>query len=206
MNDDSTNTGQLERMTVDEMPAAGREKAILFLVMVIVLLADYASKVVVENNLALNTTWAPIPDLAQYFRFTHVSNTGAAFGLFPSGSILFAIVAIVVSIFIIIYNQVLPARHQLYRVALGLQLGGAVGNLLSRLRLGHVTDFLDFGPWPVFNVADLCVVTGVIMLGFLMLMEEHQRIKEPAEPAESLPTVESQPAETGEDVSMLWND
>ena len=206
MNDDSTNTEQIERMTVDEMPAAGREKAILFLVMAVVLLADYASKVVVENNLALNTTWAPIPDLAQYFRFTHVSNTGAAFGLFPSGSILFAIVAIVVSIFIIIYNQVLPARHQLFRVALGLQLGGAVGNLLSRLRLGHVTDFLDFGPWPVFNVADLCVVTGVIMLGFLMLMEERQRVKEPADSTESLPTVESQPAEKGEDVSMLWND
>jgi len=206
MNDDSPNTDQLERMTVDEKLATGREKAILFLVMAVVLLADYASKVVVENNLALNTTWAPIPDLAQYFRFTHVSNTGAAFGLFPSGSILFAIVAIVVSIFIIIYNQVLPARHQLFRVALGLQLGGAVGNLLSRLRLGHVTDFLDFGPWPVFNVADLCVVTGVIMLGFLMLIEERQRIKKPADSTESLPTVESQPAETGEDVSMLWND
>jgi signal peptidase II len=206
MNDDSPNTDQLEGMTVDEKLATGGEKAILFLVMAVVLLADYASKVVVENNLALNTTWAPIPDLAQYFRFTHVSNTGAAFGLFPSGSILFAIVAIVVSIFIIIYNQVLPARHQLFRVALGLQLGGAVGNLLSRLRLGHVTDFLDFGPWPVFNVADLCVVTGVIMLGFLMLIEERQGIKEPADSTESLPTVESQPAETGEDVSMLWND
>jgi signal peptidase II len=206
MNDNSANTEQKEKITVDDKPAAGREKAILFLVMAVVLLADYASKVVVETNLALNTTWAPISDLAQYFRITHVSNTGAAFGLFPSGSILFAVVAIVVSIFIIIYNQVLPARHQLFRVALGLQLGGAIGNLLSRLRLGHVTDFLDIGPWPVFNVADLCVVTGVIMLGFLMLVEERQRMKEPAESTESLPTVVSQPVETSEDVSMLWND
>ena len=206
MNDDSANTEYLEIPVVDEMPAARSEKALLFLVMAVVLLADYASKVVVENNLALNTTWAPIPELAQFFRFTHVSNTGAAFGLFPSGSSLFAIVAIVVSIFIIIYNQILPARHQLYRVALGLQLGGAVGNLLSRLRLGHVTDFLDFGPWPVFNVADLCVVTGVIMLGFLMLTEERRRSKKPDDPADSLPTVESQTAETGEDVSIFWNE
>ena len=206
MNEDSAKPEFKEEPVVDEIPAAKSEKAILFLVMSVVLLADYASKVVVENNLALNTTWAPIPELAQFFRFTHVSNTGAAFGLFPSGSLLFAIVAIVVSIFIIIYNQVLPARHQLYRVALGLQLGGAIGNLLSRVRLGHVTDFLDFGPWPVFNVADLCVVTGVIMLGFLMLMEERQRIKDHVEPTESPPTVESQTAESGEDVSMLWNE
>jgi signal peptidase II len=206
MNDDLVDTEYLEKPIVDELPAAKSEKALLFLVMAVVLLADYASKIVVENNLALNTAWAPIPELAKFFRFTHVSNTGAAFGLFPSGSLLFATVAVVVSIFIIIYNQILPARHQLYRVALGLQLGGAIGNLLSRVRLGHVTDFLDFGPWPIFNVADLCVVTGVIMLGFLMLVEERQRMKEPAESTESLPTVESQPAETGEDVSMLWND
>lgn len=206
MNDDNTITEDVMTPIVDDLPATRSEKAILFLVTAVVLLADYASKLVVENNMALNTTWAPFPEIAQIFRFTHVSNTGAAFGLFPSGSTLFAIVAVVVSIFIVIYNQMLPSRHQLYRVALGLQLGGAVGNLLSRLRLGHVTDFFDFGPWPVFNVADLCVVTGVIMLGLLMLLEEHQRSKNPVESIASQPAVEPLSEEPGEDVSMLWNE
>jgi hypothetical protein len=72
--------------------------------------------------------------------------------------------------------------------------------------LGHVTDFLDFGPWPVFNVADLCVVSGVIMLGFLMLMEERQSKKEPVNSTESLSDVQSQAVEPAEDVSMLWNE
>lgn len=206
MNDDNINSDQVEQSRVDKIPATRSEKAVLFLVMALVLLADYASKIIVENRMALNTTWVPIPELERFFRFTHVSNTGAAFGLFPSGSLLFAAVAIVVSIFIIAYNQALPAKHQLYRVALGLQLGGALGNLLSRVRLGHVTDFFDFGPWPVFNVADLCVVSGVIMLGFLMLLEERQRSKEPAISTESLPPGDTQVSEPGEDVSMLWND
>ena len=144
MNDDSVNTAYLETPTVDDGTATSKEKALLFLVTALVLLADYASKVAVENNLELYTTWAPIPEIAQFFRFTHVSNTGAAFGLFPTGSLLFSVVAVVVSTVIIIYNHFLPARHQLYRIALGLQLGGALGNLLSRIRLGHVTDFFDF--------------------------------------------------------------
>ncbi len=206
MNDDLTNTEQDEGTNVVDMQATGSEKAILFLVMVVVLLADYASKVIVENNLALYTTWAPISELSHLFRFTHVSNTGAAFGFFPGGSLVFSIVAVVVSIFIVIYNQILPGNHQLYRVALGLQLGGALGNLLSRVRLGHVTDFLDFGPWPVFNVADLCVVSGVIMLGFLMLMEERRSNEEPVNSTGSLSDVQPQAIEPAEDASMLWNE
>lgn len=206
MNEEQINTENQPTISVDETPATRSEKAILFFVMVLVLLADYASKVTVENNLELNTTWAPLPDLAHLFRFTHVSNTGAAFGLFPNGSVLFSVIAVVVSIVIIIYNQYLPARHQLYRIALGLQLGGALGNLISRMRLGHVTDFLDFGPWPVFNVADLCVVIGVIMLAFLMLIEEQQRSKIPDEPTQSSTTGDSPATEKGEDANMIWNE
>lgn len=206
MNEDPAITENLDNVPIEEVPAARSEKAILFLVMSIVLLADHASKVFVENNLALHTAWAPIPDIAHLFRFTHVSNTGAAFGLFPSGSLLFAIVAVIVSTVIIIYNHFLPARHQLYRVALGLQLGGAVGNLLSRIRLGHVTDFLDFGPWPVFNVADLCVVTGVIMLAFLMLLEEYQRYKDLGDSEQSPAVVDSLTQDKADDASVLLNE
>lgn len=188
-----------------DQPATVGEKAVMFLVMAIVLLVDYLSKLFIENSLELNTSWTPIPELAAFFRITHVSNTGAAFGLFPSGSTLFMIVAIGVSIFIVIYNSRLPANHTLYRVALGLQLGGALGNLISRLRVGHVTDFLDFGPWPVFNVADFSIVAGVFLLAFLMLREQRQDGQLVDDPAD-IPATDNSQTDTGEDHSMIWNE
>lgn len=153
-------------------------QSILFIVAGLVITIDHLTKLLVEAWLPLNTTWAPFPALGDYFRLTHTSNTGAAFGLFPGGSPVFAAVAVGVALFILVYNYRLEAGHTLLRVALGLQLGGAMGNLIDRLRLGHVTDFFDFGPWPVFNVADLAVVTGVVLLGFLMFREQREEQKE----------------------------
>lgn len=207
MNEDPGMTNQSESWPEDgERPATVGEKAILFLVMALVLLVDFLSKIYIENTMELNTSWAPIPELAAFFRITHVSNTGAAFGLFPSGSTLFMLVAIGVSIFIVIYNSRLPADHALYRVALGLQLGGAIGNLISRLRVGHVTDFLDFGPWPVFNFADFSIVAGVFLLAFLMLQEQRQdKQGQRIEPAD-IPATEKKHSDSGEDHTMLWNE
>ena len=181
--------------------AAGRiastgQRMILFLVAALVIVVDHFTKLYIENWLPLNHSWAPVPELGSYFRITHVSNTGAAFGLFPGGSLFFTVIAIVVGAVIILYNYGLPAGHPLLRLALGLQLGGALGNLIDRLRLGHVTDFLDFGPWPVFNVADMAIVAGVVILGFLMIQEEREmralakaeRERERGEEQSQLPT------------------
>ncbi len=190
----------------NEIPASTSEKAVLYLVMAVVLLLDLLSKVVVENRIELNTTWMPIEALTPIFRITHVSNTGAAFGLFPSSGNLFMIVGIVVSVFIIIYNTRLPANHYLYRVALGLQLGGALGNLFNRLRIGHVTDFLDFGPWPIFNVADMCVVAGVFLLAFLMLRDERRIQAEDNRQQSDADSLNNPKAENGDDHNMLRNE
>lgn len=166
--------------------ASTGQRLILVLVAALVLLFDHATKLYVENSLPLNHTWAPFPELDAYFRITHVSNTGAAFGLFPGGSSFFTIMALIVAGVIIIYNYQLPPGNRLLRMALGLQLGGALGNLVDRLRLGHVTDFLDFGPWPVFNMADMAIVAGVIILGYLMIQEEREmRQAANAEPEET---------------------
>jgi signal peptidase II len=121
-------------------------------------------------------SYAPIPALEALFRFTHATNTGAAFGIFPAGGSFFTIVAVVVGLVILYYNYILPGGQLSLRLALGMQLGGALGNVIDRFRLGHVTDFLDFGPWPVFNLADTSIVAGVIILTWLMLQEkrEHQ--------------------------------
>lgn len=155
-------------------PATKKQRALPLLIAVLIIVIDQFSKLSVEAQLPLNHTWAPFPEFAHLFRFTHVSNTGAAFGLFPGGSPFFTVVAIAVAAIIVIYNFGLPAGHFLLRLALGLQLGGALGNLIDRFRLGHVTDFLDFGPWPVFNLADTSIVAGVVILGVLMVLEQRQ--------------------------------
>lgn len=153
---------------------SSKERWILFVVAGLVLVLDIISKEIVRNNLPLYTYWAPFPALEQFFRFTHTSNTGIAFGLFQNANLLFAIFASIVSIGIIYFNQKLEYGNALLRVALGLQLGGALGNLLDRILFGSVTDFLDFGPWPVFNVADTAVVAGVILMGYVVLQEERK--------------------------------
>ena len=159
----------------DKFPSAPFiQHTLLFFIAAIIILIDQLTKYVIEVTLPLNRSWVPFPELGDFFRITHVANTGMAFGLFPSGSMLLATVAIIVAFVIIFYNFTLPAGHFLLRLALGLQLGGALGNLIDRFRIGHVTDFLDFGAWPVFNVADMSIVSGVIILGILMWREQNQ--------------------------------
>lgn len=148
------------------------QKILLFVVAAVAIILDQLSKFVVESSIPLNTSWSPIPEWAHLFQLTHTSNTGAAFGTFQGGGAVFGIVAMIVGGVIIYYNFTLPVGHFLLRIALGLQLGGALGNLIDRIRLGHVTDFLDFGPWYIFNLADLWVVSGVVILALLMWQED----------------------------------
>jgi signal peptidase II len=147
---------------------------VLPFVAVVALALDQWTKYLVVSNLALYESWAPFPPLADVFTIHYVSNTGAAFGLFQNGSLVFAIVAIVVSVVIVMYYRHLPDGQWLVRLSLGLQLAGALGNLIDRVRVGQVIDFLDFQVWPVFNLADASIVCGVILLAYLLLREERQ--------------------------------
>jgi signal peptidase II len=145
----------------------------------LVLLTDQLGKYFVTAWLKEGQSRHVAPWLAPIFRITHVTNTGAAFGLFPKWGDFFVVVAALVIVVIIIYYRYLPDGHSLARVALGLQLGGALGNLVDRLRQGFVVDFIDlnFWPlhnWPVFNLADSSVVAGVTLLALLMVWEERR--------------------------------
>lgn len=154
------------------MPKAGWGELLLpFIIMGSVLLIDQISKNLVETRIPLYGYWAPIPALAEWLRITHTGNTGAVFGLFQGTGMFFAALAVVVSIAIIYFNFTLPGGQWLLRLALGLQLGGALGNMTDRLRQGHVTDFIDVGPWYIFNVADMAIVSGVILFAFVMLRD-----------------------------------
>ncbi len=134
------------------------------LVALIVALGDQVSKAWVVENIPLNTTREIIAPLRDIFVLTHITNSGAAFGLFPQLSIVFTFVAFAVSVAIVFYYRSIPAGQWLVRVSLGLQLGGAIGNLIDRLRFGSVIDMFYLRFWPVFNVADSAIVCGVVLL------------------------------------------
>ena len=157
-------------------PVAGGWRWWLFLAVVtaLTIIADQVSKAYVVAHLGLHESWMPIKAIEPVFRFTHVHNTGAAFGLFPQGGSIFLIIAVIVSVVIIYYYHQLPDSAWLVRLALGLQLGGALGNVVDRVRLGYVVDFFNVEYWPVFNVADSCIVIGVVLLALMMFWEEYQ--------------------------------
>lgn len=178
---------------VVELPRAGLgEKLLPFLITAVALGLDQLTKYLVETRIPLYSYWAPIPALENIFRITHTANTGAVFGLFQGTGMFFAGLAVVVAGAIIYFNLTLPGRQWLLRLALGLQLGGALGNLVDRLRIGHVTDFIDVGPWYIFNVADMAIVSGVILFAFVLLREAREESAQAKASQSSLSTADSQ--------------
>jgi signal peptidase II len=151
---------------------------VLPLVAGLILILDQFTKYLVVSNLELYESWIPIPALARWLEIHYVTNTGAAFGLFQNGNLVFIIVAILVSSAILFYYRYVPDGQWLLRVSLGMQLGGALGNLIDRVRVGHVIDFINTHIWPVWNVADMSLIGGVILMAFLLLREDHAERKE----------------------------
>lgn len=131
---------------------------------------DQLTKFVVRQTLEWHYSWPA----TGFFRFTHVQNTGSAFGLFQGQNLPLLVVSLIgVLVLAYIYqSQERPTR--LLRVSIALMLGGALGNLIDRVHQGHVTDFLDVGPWPVFNLADSAIVVGLIMMGWLLVVKRDQ--------------------------------
>jgi len=146
----------------------------------LVLIADQITKHFAVAGLLEGQSVEVVSWLAPVLQITHVTNTGAAFGLFRGGGSFFIVIAAIVIVAIIVFSRQLQDSPWLMRVALGLQLGGATGNFVDRLRYdGSVIDFIDlnFWPlreWPVFNVADSSLVVGVILLSLLLVDEERR--------------------------------
>src|SRR3989304_7667593 len=102
--------------------------------------------------------------LSPYARIVHWYNSGAAFGMFQNGNLIFTILAFIVIGAIIYYFPYVEADDWTLKLAMGLQLGGAAGNVIDRLMMGKVTDFISVGTFPVFNVADSSISVGVVVL------------------------------------------
>ena len=155
-----------------------RHWLLLALIVASTIAVDQISKAYVAAHLEHGESWMPLDFLEPIFRFTHIHNTGAAFGIFPEGGLIFLVIAVAVSGFIIYYYRQIPTRAYLTRLALGLQMGGALGNVADRLRHGYVIDFMHLEHWPVFNVADSCIVIGVALLALEMFREDRQLAKQ----------------------------
>jgi len=144
-----------------------RDLVLLLVFAGLIVALDQWTKALVRQHVPLYTDWLPswLSWLAPYARIRHTFNTGAAFGLFQQGALIFAILAVVVSVLIISYFPSVSRKDWWMRLALGMQLGGALGNLVDRiLRNGEVTDFISVGNFAIFNVADSCITVGVIVL------------------------------------------
>lgn len=154
--------------------ARAREYVTLIGIAGLIVALDQWSKSLVQSSLEVGESWIPIEGLGDYLRIVHWHNTGAAFGILPQASTIFTIVAIVVATVIIIYWPRVPSKSWALRLALAMQLGGALGNLTSRLVHGVVTDFIAVGSFPVFNVADSSISVGVAILLIATWIEERR--------------------------------
>jgi signal peptidase II len=166
-----------------------------------VIFVDQITKNLVRQNMAFGTEWTPLSWLP-LLRIVHWNNTGAAFGMLPSFKDVFMILAVIVAIAILYYYpQVSPDDWPL-KLAMGMQCGGAVGNLIDRLlHDGHVTDFISVGNFAVFNVADASISTGVAVLVVWMLYKERQEKRTAITPVEVTPTEAVLPATPEEPAS-----
>ncbi|MEA4811930.1 MAG: signal peptidase II [Anaerolineaceae bacterium] len=155
---------------------------VLVLIAGLVIALDQYTKALVRQNLAVGQGFAPIAWLGNFFQILHWKNTGAAFGFFQNANLLLMILTAMITVVLSAYFFSLKEGHAVVKTGLALAIGGALGNLIDRIMQGHVTDFLSFGRFPVFNVADSAVTLGVaLMILGMMLEAKHEYKKEAPE-------------------------
>ena len=134
--------------------------------------ADQVTKQLVASELPLGDE----VELVGPFSIHHVQNSGIAFGLFSSATSIVIVLTALAVLWMLVFFARSGQRHPILPVALGFVLGGSLSNLLDRIRLGHVTDFLDLSYWPAFNLADTFIVLGVaVLFGALLAADRPSR-------------------------------
>ena len=114
-----------------------------------------------------------IPVIQDIFHITFVLNPGAAFGILAHQRSFFIVMGIVIVILGGLFSPYIRRQCRIFRCGTALLLGGALGNLIDRVRFGHVIDFFDFRIWPVFNIADIAIVVGVAAIIYAILFKMH---------------------------------
>ena len=150
-----------------------KSNLMLVLIALVVIALDQLTKRAVQQNLALGEALLVFPPW-EFVRIVHWVNTGAAFGMFQGGNAVLIGLTVAITLAILIYYQTLPEDHLFQRICLALIVGGSIGNLIDRLTLGYVVDFVAVGRFPVFNLADSCVTVSVILLLISTIIEERK--------------------------------
>ena len=152
----------------------------IFVIAAMIVALDQWTKWLVRTNIPAGQTWLPasLQWLSPYARIVNWYNRGAAFGFFQQGNMVFTVLAFVVIGAIIYYYPQISSVDWPLRLAMSMQLGGALGNLIDRLHIGHVTDFISIGTFPVFNIADSSISVGCVVLILGVWWQEHLAKKE----------------------------
>lgn len=162
-----------------------RKWIILSSITLLTIALDQLTKLWVVDNLQLYESIEPIPALAPLFQITHSTNTGAAFGIFPMAGNLIFLLSIGIVVAMLWYFRDTPAQARFLPIAIGMVIGGALGNLIDRIQHGHVIDFIHY-QIPnlisnVSNIADHAVVLGVMLIIGEGLWRDYRERKQPQE-------------------------
>ncbi len=135
---------------------------------IILVFIDQAAKFYISSAMEIGES---IPVINGIFHITYIENPGAAFGMFANQRWAFVAAALIVIIIACVFYKKLMCETVMVRWGAAMLLGGAVGNLIDRVRLGRVVDFLDFRIWPVFNIADIGICIGVAFLIYALFFD-----------------------------------
>lgn len=133
---------------------------------------DQLSKFYIQNAMELGATSPVLPDV---FHITYILNRGAAFGILENQQAFFIFIAVAMMLCVWRFYSRIAAHGLAMQLGAGLLVGGAAGNLVDRVRLAAVVDFLDFRVWPIFNVADIAIVCGVALMIYVLLFSAEKR-------------------------------
>lgn len=173
----------------EKIKAYWLDYAVLVLIAGTIAIFDQLTKSWVRANVPMGADYLPekLAWLAPYARIRHWHNTGTIFGLFKDASMVFTVLAFVVIVLILFFYPQTPRKDWWLRIVLGIQLGGAIGNLIDRLFFGQVTDFLSVGNFAIFNIADASISCGAAILALMIILEARAEKKKTAEEKREAP-------------------
>ena len=164
----------------------------LFVIAGVILVLDQITKILVQYSIPFESSYfAPdrVTIIEDFFYLVHIGNKGAAWGMFSEYSGILTLLSFAVLLFIFYFRKQLELHRGTVQIAFGLLIGGILGNLIDRIRVGHVIDFIDihlpftlpyilpFGRWPAFNIADSAIVVGMLFYLLLSLSDTKKKIQ-----------------------------